>query len=139
VSDRPAEVDVTSATPGPTTESTPAASGSTQRSVGTDPRLLGLPATAAGWWAFALEIAFVGLFVAGLAVNSASMQTALWGRLGFVSDVMLFATPVALLASLVGGVLAVSSLVRKRERSILVWFAAAAFVLAVGVVVLSLV
>ena len=36
-----------------------------------------------------------------------------------------------------GGVLAILGLARKRERSILVWFAAAVFVGALGVVVLS--
>jgi hypothetical protein len=103
------------------------------------PSLLGLPKTAAGWTAFVLEVLFVALLAVGMWLNSASMQTELWGRLGMVSDVMFVVTPVALLMSVVGGVLAISALARRRERSVLVWFAAAVFVLAVGVVVLSLV
>ena len=39
---------------------------------------------------------------------------------------------------LVGGVLSVSALLRKRERSVLVWFAALVFALGFGVIAISL-
>ena len=103
------------------------------------PRVLGLPATRGGWWAFALETVFVVLFVGGAVLNSASMQTALWGRLGVVNRVLLVLMPIALLISLIGGVLAIAALARRRERSVLVWFAAAVFVIAAVVVVLSII
>ncbi len=101
------------------------------------PRLLGLPATGAGWWAFALELVFLVLLAVGTWLSSASMQAAMWGRLGLMGDIMFVATPAALVMSAVGGVLAISTLVRKRERSVLVWFAAVVFVLAVVVVIVS--
>jgi hypothetical protein len=102
------------------------------------PRALGLPATAAGWWAFAFELTSLVVLVVGTWLSSASMQTAMWGRLGLMNDVLFVATPVALLMSALGGVLAISALVRKRERSVLVWFAAVGFALVVAVVVVSL-
>ncbi len=126
----------TAQTPAPVPGSAPAPA---QMARPAGPRLLGLPETTAGWGAVVLEVLFVALFAVGTWLNSASMQTALWGRLGMVSDVMFVVTPVALLMSVVGGVLAISALARRRERSVLVWFAAAVFVLAVAVVVLSLV
>lgn len=101
------------------------------------PRLLALPATASGWWAFALESVVVVLLGVGTWLSSASMQTALWGRIGTVNDILFVVTPIALLLSAVGGVLAISTIARKRERSVLVWFAAVVFVLAVAVVAIS--
>ena len=93
--------------------------------------------TGSGWAAFALELVFVVLFAVGTWLNSASMQMALWGSLSTVRRVMDIVTPIALLMALAGGVLAVIALVRKRERSVLVWFAAAVFVAALAVVVIS--
>jgi hypothetical protein len=102
------------------------------------PRLLALPATASGWWAFALESVVVVLLGVGTWLSSASMQTALWGRIGTVNDILFVVTPIALLLSAVGGVLAISTIVRRRERSVLVWFAAVVFVLAAAVVAISI-
>ncbi len=101
--------------------------------------ILSFPATSTGWWAFALEVAFVILFAASMAATSAGAQTALWGRLSLINQIMLVVTPVSLLLAIVGGVLAIVALARKGDRSLLVWFAAAVFVVALGVVVLSLV
>ncbi len=105
----------------------------------TGPRLLSTPATRAGWWSFALAALAVVLFIVAALVHSPSMQTALWGRLSFVNQAMLVITPGALVAALVGGVLAISALVKKREQSVLVWFAAGVLALAVVVIALSFV
>lgn len=110
-----------------------------QRGARPSAQLLSMPATAAGWWAFGLEALAGVLFIAAALIHSPSMQTALWGRLSVVNKVMTVVTPAALIAALAGGVIAISSLARKRERSILVWFAAAIFVLAAFVVVASLI
>ncbi len=102
------------------------------------PKLLALPATGSGWLAFGLAFGFVVLFSVGTWLSSASMQMALWGNLSTVRKVMDIVTPIALIMAAVGGVLAILGLARKRERSIMVWFAAVAFAGALGVVVMSL-
>jgi hypothetical protein len=100
-------------------------------------RFLGWPVTRPGWWSFGLETAFVFGFVVMAALRSPSLQTLLWGSLAAVNRAMLVALPLALVMALVGGLMAISALARRRERSILVWFAATVFIATAAVVALS--
>jgi uncharacterized membrane protein len=85
-------------------------------------RILGLPASRLGWWSVGLEVAFFALLMLWQGLNRAGYG----GREAFFEHPFVTSLVLAAMASaLAGGVTSFMSILRSRERSLLVFAALA--------------
>lgn len=83
---------------------------------GGDNRFFALPSTKLGWWAVWVAVAFVVLFAVNVLVIMPTSENAAWWR------AILPFYGIAMIGCGIGsGVVALVAIVRKRERSWLVW------------------